>query len=89
MWIAVDEFAVYNRDVYFATNPHKLEKIDNQGKKRGDTVVVIRRNVNQASSEQSYIDEIQWNGGTALVRESRRLSRFGLSHASVRTFRTR
>ena len=70
MWVAVDDFAVYDKDVYFSSEPHKLQKIDNQGKKRGDTVVVIRRNVNQASSEQSYIDEIQWNGGTALVRES-------------------
>lgn len=53
-----------------STDPHKMQKIDNQGKKRGDTVVVIRRNVNFATSEQSYIDEIQWNGGTALVREN-------------------
>ena len=47
-----------------------MQKIDNQGKKRGDTVVVIRRNVNFATSEQSYIDEIQWGSGTALVREN-------------------
>ena len=70
MWVAVDDFAVYDKDVYFSSEPHKLQKIDNQGKKRGDTVVVIRRNVNQASSEQSYIDEVQWGSGTALVREN-------------------
>ncbi len=70
MWVAVDDFAVYDKDVYFSSEPHKLQKIDNQGKKRGDTVVVIRRNVNGASSEQSYIDEVQWGSGTALVREN-------------------
>ena len=67
MWIAVDDFYVYDRDVYYSTNPHRMQKIDNQGKKRGDTVVVIRRNIEGTSS--GYIDEIQWGSGTALVWE--------------------
>ena len=67
MWIAVDDFYVYDRDVYYSTNPHRMQKIDNQGKKRGDTVVVIRRNIEGTSS--GYVDEIQWGGGTALVWE--------------------
>ena len=67
MWIAVDDFYVYDRDVYYSTNPHRMQKIDNQGKKRGDTVVVIRRNIEGASS--GYVDEIQWGSGTALVWE--------------------
>lgn len=67
MWIAVDDFYVYDRDVYYSTNPHRMQKIDNQGKKRGDTVVVIRRNIEGTSS--GYVDEIQWGSGTALVWE--------------------